>query len=388
MRKKIFVAMMIGCMILGGCGGSGDSTATTDSDNYEAEYDAEDDVLDASDGLAGEDYASDEDVESEENETEDEEHEGGIEPGEAKGVVAMVSQMDPSHAATSIQLICINPDSGAQDIIAEWHLETPASANTEVAEPRFYLPDKSSVYGNDRDWLSSDLTKLSITAVFADNERHAGWLNSKSEFFDVTKTVGAEHEGSFANPNPVIQSALGFRNDDFAFYEDFSNGDQLHYYVPADNISEDTISEADLEDWYFNKAFTSTAASEFYPTCWVTDSTCIADMYDHSGYPQSVMANIETEEITEYLPSSERYNWSGVLSPEGETIAFLSVSQQSNGIVEVYTVPTSGGEPTQVELEPNEELLLDTTTLTNDDLYGPTSIRNYTSYHFYFLEWR
>lgn len=229
---------------------------------------------------------------------------------------------------------------------------------------------------------------LGATAVFDNNERHAGWVDYNGEFFDVTTSINAVQESSFSNPNPIIQSFLGFQGDQFAFYEESSQNDRRHYYVPTNDVSNGTVREVDINDWYFNEAFVSAARDEFYPTTWVDENTCIADIYDNVGCPQSVCVDIETGEMTHYLPDSERYNWSGVLSPDGITVAFLSVPQRADGVVELYTVPLSGGEPAKVMYESNDTLLEDITILTQDDLYGPTSLRNYEECHLYLLEWR
>lgn len=368
--KKILIILLFS-ILLSGCG----EKTTYPSDSYDSSYESEDVYPDV-----------DEDTEVEEEYSEGE-NAALEEPGEISGIIGMLYESSPAYGTKNLQIISINPDNGTQRIIADWNLKTSANTSTDETEMFFYLPEKSSLYGNNRDWLTDDFSKLGVTAIFANNERHAGWLNRKGEFFDVTESVGAIHESDFSNPDPVYQNVLGFNGDKLGLYEDFSNGEQKHYYVPVNNAVADAMSEVEVGDWYFDEAFVSTV-NDPYPTSWIDATTCIADVYDHIGHPRSIQANIETGETTEYLPESERYNWSGVLSPSGDTIAFLSVSQQSSGIVELYTVPFTGGEPTKIELEANEDLLLDTTTLTNDDLYGPTSVRNYTSYHFYLLEWK
>lgn len=374
MRKKLFVAMMaVACLTLGGCGDN-----NTSVDNVDAEVHENEDVLEA------------EDITTEDSEIDvSEDTNGGNEEDstEVKGIVAMLHKVDPSRAMVDIQLLAIDPQTGVQSIITEWHLKTAAKVDDE-AELRFYIPDKSPVYGNSRDWLSEDLSKLGVTAVLANNERHAGWIDYDGEFFDVTAAIGAVKESSFSEPNPIVQSTLGFLEDKLAFYEDSSDATQKHYYVSVNDVASTTVTEAGEEDWYYYNAFISPSVGDFHPTDWIDSTCCIADTYDHMGRPQSLKANIDTAETAEYLPSSERYNWSGVLSPDSQIVAFLSVPQKADGIVELYTVPLSGGEPTKIDIVANEATLLDVTTMTNDDLYGPTSIRGYGEWHFYLLDWR
>lgn len=376
MKKKIFVAMMIGCMILGGCGGSGDNTATTDSDNYEVEYDAEDDVLDASDGLAGEDYASDEDVGSEENETEVE-----TEAVEAEGIIAMIRQttVSASGGYTDVQIISINPETGAQNVISEFHLNHITYAELQRAEEidndteiYYAQPETFSVYGNNRDWFSDDFTKMKADRTYANNnnEFHAGWVDSDGTFFDVTEAIGAVGESSFSNPGPVAQRARGFDNWRFVFTEiDETKSGKIDntrkYCVPLNNISADSLHEASEDDLYNNGGFSPLG----YPTAQVDEKTYIMDKYN-SGLmcPSSFIANLETGETEQYIPESERYNWSGVLSPDGSTVAFLSIPSNGGGNVELYTVPLEGGEPTNVSVVANGDVFVNITALPNSDL--------------------
>ena len=378
MKRRIFAVVLIGVVIgMSGCGSDGDAYVDPDT-----QHEVEDDFDSTDEEDIDDDAGFEDEVEPEEDE------EATVNPEEIEGIVAMVHQTVPSTASSDVQIFSIDPQTGVQKIIAEWRLENPASKNTDT--PKFYLPDKSRVYGNSRDWLSSDLTKLSITAVLDNNERHAGWVDYEGNFFDVTSSVGGVKESSFSNPGPVIQGALGFDGEELVFYEEFlGDADATkYYYVPIDNVSEGAVREAGEDDWYYNEAITSTVGNNFYPTSWIDETTCIADVYDHVGRPRSVYVNTVTKEKTGYLPDAERYNWSGILSPDGSTIAFLSVSKASDGIVELYKMPISGGEPTKLTLEPNEDILQDTTALTQDDLYGPAALRDYEQYHFYLLEWK
>lgn len=383
MRRRIIVVLfMLICLLIGGCSSGNNPNSMTDESYDEAEK-SEEEVLSDIEDVDSEDYAS-----TEEMDEPDEEEANSETPVEAKGIVAMLQKVDPSRAMVDIQLLAIDPQTGVQSIITEWHLKNPAAKVDDEAELRFYIPDKSPVYGNNRDWLSEDLSKLGVTAVLANNERHAGWINYDGGFFDVTAAIGAVKESSFSEPNPIVQSTLGFWEDKLAFYEDASDATQKHYYVPVDGVTSNSIVEAGEEDWYYYNAFISPSVEDFHLTDWIDSTWCIADTYDHMGRPQSLKANIDTAETAEYLPSSERYNWSGVLSPDSQTVAFLSVPQKAGGVVELYTVPLSGGEPTKIDIVASEATLLDVTTMTNDDLYGPTSIKGYEEWHFYLLDWK
>ena len=54
-------------------------------------------------------------------------------------------------------------------------------------------------------------------------------------------------------------------------------------------------------------------------------------------------------EATPILPENERNNTKPIPSADGETIAFLSSKTESiDSKQELYTIPTSGGEPTLI----------------------------------------
>jgi Tol biopolymer transport system component len=101
--------------------------------------------------------------------------------------------------------------------------------------------------------------------------------------------------------------------------------------------------------------------------------------------PSSFIANLETGETQQYIPESERYTWSGVLSPDGNTIAFLSIPSNGGGNVELYTVPLGGGEPTNVPVIANEDIFVDITALPNSDLVITPGLGDV---YCFLLDWR
>ncbi len=384
MKKKIFVAMMIGCMILGGCGGSGDSTATTDGDNYEAEYDVEDNALETNDGVVDENTEVEEETEAE------------TKPAEAKGIIAMIQELDRNRAVATAQVIAIDPENGQQSIISEFTMRCPTTSEIQSdeslddSELRFFFPAFNAEMkpsGNHREWFSQDFDKMIATRVFVDrnSEQHAGWVDTDGNYFDVSEATGMIPESSFSNTAVIEQTATGFDGDDFIFCEEADEG-HICYSVPVSNVSDSAAITLDSQYGYYENLYHGVVIA--YPTDWINEQECFADLYDHSDSPSGIRANIETGEFTEYLPESERCNWSGILDRDGDTVAFLSTTQYADGVVELYTMPISGGEPEKIQLVPNDELVLDTTNLTQEDLYGSVYKRNYTDCYFCLLEWR
>lgn len=391
MRKWIFTTMlMAACLMLGGCGSGNDSTATDSS--YMESYDTEGDSLETEDDVysSDEEYATDEETEVE-DETE-------TEPAEAKGIIAMVQEFDRNGAVATTQVIAIDPENGQQSIISEFTLRCPTTTEIQSDEPidnselRFFFPEFNAELrpsGNHHEWFSEDFTKMIATRVFLDrgNEQHAGWIDSEGNFFDVTEAIGAVTESSFSNPDPVKQVATGFENGNFIFCNDKVMDEHVCYSVPVANVAKDAVSTLSSRYGEYENLYSSDGIA--YPTYWLNEQECFADLYGHnSDIPNSVKANIGTGELTEYLPDVERSTWSGVLNPEGDTLVFLSTAQRSNGVVELYTMPSAGGEPEKIQLAPNDGLVLDTRSITQKDLYGSPGQRDYVDRFFCLLEWR
>jgi len=378
MRKWRFVTMlMVACLMLGGCGGGSESKLAAESheDDYGSEdtsyeegfsYETEEDT--SEEGLVEDEYSAEDD----EPKTEEPEK---TEPAEAKGIIAMVrqTQISASGGYTDVQIISIDPETGVQSIVSEFHLDHLTYAEQKRAseidnDVEFYYapPEEISVYNNNRDWFSDDFTKMKADRTYVTNssEFHAGWIDSDGVFFDVTEAIGAVEEDSFSS-HTASQKSKGFVDGMFAFHE---YPDGKDYYVPIDNASSDGLYEVDEDDWYSYR-YKRRGYELWYPTYKIDDNTYITDA-NASGArcPNSIIVDIRTNETKYYLPDSERYNWGGVLSPSGDTVAFLSVKHGAHEAIELYTVPLAGGEPEKIPIIPNGELLRDITTLTSNDL--------------------
>lgn len=91
--------------------------------------------------------------------------------------------------------------------------------------------------------------------------------------------------------------------------------------------------------------------TDYIPTDWISDTQFIADheiLNMSAHYTTSVLVDVGTHEVTEYIPESSRYNWSGVISPDGSSIAFMSAPASGNGASALYTVALGSDNPIQV----------------------------------------
>ncbi|GFI50309.1 hypothetical protein IMSAGC020_01515 [Lachnospiraceae bacterium] len=361
MRKRITVALFVAaCLLIGGCGSSSDPNSMANNIPDETES-SEEEALSGIDDVELEGYVDIEEMEESEEEKADSDT-----SAEAKGIVAML------YNAGTFQIVTINPENGEQSVFANFYLggDSPdfISASKRVSA------HTGSFYGNRRDWFSNDYTKMIYTQydildTGVITKSHAGWIDRDGEFFDVTAAVGMEHEADFSSPGSELQSACGFKDNMFVFREE-----DTYYQVPIDNLSSDQVSEIDGDEWRYGKLLynldiPSTGLEYPYVTSWIDADRYIADDFLCEYTVNSVIVQTGTDETTEYIPESERNNWSGVLSPDGDTVAFLSISGQYDGTSpEIYTVPLTGGEPSKVLVSSTSDLLFDFTTVSHKDI--------------------
>ena len=119
----------------------------------------------------------------------------------------------------------------------------------------------------------------------------------------------------------------------------------------------------------YNLDIPSTGLEYPYVTSWIDADRYIADDFLCEYTVNSVITQTGTDETTEYIPESERNNWSGVLSPDGNTIAFFSISGRYDGTSpEIYTIPLTGGNPSSLSVSPTSDLLFDFTTVSHKNI--------------------
>lgn len=361
MRKRITVALFVAaCLLIGGCGSSSDPNSMANNIPDETES-SEEEALSGIDDVELEGYVDIEEMEESEEEKADSDT-----SAEAKGIMMLL------YNVGTFQIVTIDPENGEQSVLANFYVGGDS--------PDFISPSQGasahtgSLYGNRRDWFSDDYTKMiyteyDITDAGAIAGSHAGWRDCNGDFFDVTEAVGMEYETDFSNPSPALQSACGFRDNMFIFREE-----DVYYQVPVDNVSGDQVSEIDGDEWRYGRLLysldtPSTGLEYPYATNWIDADKYIADDFLCEYTVNSVIVQAGTDETTEYIPESERNNWSGVLSPDGDTVAFLSISGRYDGTSpEIYTVPLTGGEPSKVLVSPTSDLLFDFTTVSHKDI--------------------
>lgn len=366
MRKKLFVVMMVAfCMVLGGCGSSGDSSAVSD-----VPY--------------GESYESDDASSDEEEYSEPDEHvanEGSV-PEEAEGSeeVSGIIEMLVHNAtqACTVQIVSVDPDTGVQDIVSEFCLERNNEALYQWADNRYMV----------RNWFANDFTSMAVDVYLSETgERHSGWIDTDGNFTDVTEMSGMTNEQDFFNTTPVQHRAIGFIESQFVFY-DMETGEV--YSIPIHQLLNDSVTSVDTND-VSARLLQQVRAEEL--TCQIDNDTYLADYSATQGSPQSFIMRPETGEMTDYIPEADRCNWSGVLNPDGSMVAFFS-GPKTGGFVELYKMPMSDKSPTAISLQENNAVIVDITTLGTGSLalhpsgYGIMFQTMHEEDYCHILEWR
>ena len=293
------------------------------------------------------------------------------ETGEIEGIIVVQNYF--YHADDGISNIfvysieSINPATGESAKIAEFSINRPHN----VTSSEFYyltpIIGLNNRFGYDRRFFSNDFSKMAATKVFNDkNETHAGWIDQSGEFFDVTEALG-EQSSDFGDP--VTYGAIGFTEDNLFVYSNnpspsymYWHNDDFRYVSPDSNKSQE--------------------GNPLEGLCQIIDGNnrfyCISDRIDEGtflvdGYEGdfcgSMLYNPKSHESSEYIPGTSRSNWSGVSSPDGSQIAFLSMPKEGNSNPEIFIIPFEGGEPEKLNCD---------IVFSNDTDMSPSSI----------LEWR
>lgn len=327
-RKMIFALSLVACLILftQGCGSSEPSYEETaeDDETYEEyestnEYDPQEETAEE-----GEQYEDQNDIE-------------GLILANAK------TEQNGIGMIKEITISSLNISSGLQQEISKFEINVDTQEffyafpgkNGYFSD---YHPNDEGYYATHSEYFSNDYKKMAVTARSQENgETHAGWIDTDGNFFDVTDSLGLHAGGDFSIKPDC--SAGGFYENYFVYNISEENGPHT-FCVPINNIVPEAIEDRD--PFPFFTSFTSGWEGKCNATDWVNDSIFIINKGRNS-----VLYDMESEEITEYIPESSRTNWNGVLSPDGTQIAFMSEPSGTSN-TDIYTVPLSGGEPSKV----------------------------------------
>lgn len=247
---------------------------------------------------------------------------------------------------------------------AVYCIDSDTGAETEIAT--FYVPDSgyTQMHVKDRpDWwfsppepqrkyFSDDYSKMACKifsrkgceynngdayGVMTDN--HVGWIDTKSNFFDVTAALTLGD----SSLHDLIRDQNGFSGEFFGCTERTDTVIvETKYYVPVNDVSSDNLQEGDVQKIGHPNGIRGEVTSWIDDTHAIVNSSKSVVINNMSySYPCSKIADTETS--SEYIPEGFGDTWNGVASPDGSQIAFMSTSG-------VYIIPTNGGEPIKVEI--------------------------------------
>lgn len=360
MRKKVIVTLLTAiCLVLSGCGSSGDSSVVSD-----APYESEDASSDEEEYSEPDEYVENEGSVPEEAEDSE----------EVSGIIGML--IHNATQACTVQIVSIDPDTGTQHVISEFYLKRDNKMLYQWADSRCMA----------RNWFTDDFTNMAVDMYLSETgECHAGWIDTGGNFTDVTEMSGLAGEKDFFNTAPVQHRAIGFVDGRFAFYD--TEAEKV-YCIPISSAT--SAGEVDADD-VLTRLLQHVKSADL--TCQVDNETYLTDYSATQGSPQSFIMNPETGEMTEYIPEADRCNWSGVLSPDGDMVAFLS-EPETGGVVELYKMSMNAKTPTAISLQENSAIIVDISTLGTGSLalrpsgYGIMFQTMHEEGYCHLLEWR
>lgn len=310
-----------------------------------------------------------------------------VNDGLPHGLILMTQSKRPTTVNTDIviQVYTINPTTGEQTL---WSQFTKPS------------PDISFGYllgGNIKGQLNANCTVFAANkpkaavGEYGQDVNHAGWIDQSGQFFDVSNALGFNH---------TVALGFGDTEDYFYFYVFEKIGSRGKYSVIRSTICRGTIDGIKKGNYERVRVYDDPQIREpnryylyhedlFNSMCliysgayvsWELPATdyaepgkniIIADYHPHPEYPYfpvkndtSVLFDSTTGSLIHYLPDSyntdNKSEWGGVLSPDGTTVAYLTVPGTSGQVSLEYTDisgffasgfnPASRGVPTKMEL--------------------------------------
>lgn len=227
--------------------------------------------------------------------------------------------------------------------------------------------------------FNSDLTQMAVTKIMEDGSEHAGWIDEKGNYTDVSKMVTAD-AGDFGGITK--HGSPCFTPDNCFCFADFTGSTIQIKKVPLENLTESAVeivaSEFSYLDYisplpngtidvdsvvslnysYYNEEMTFPARSGFFYD-WISENQCVGVeknmiyKYILSGNKDDGIRASWYNEKIELIPEIKgRENWNPVVSPGADRVAFLSkLIEGTDQSTYLYIVPTEGGNPVKVSVD-------------------------------------
>lgn len=303
-----------------------------------------------------------------------------ISGADATGIIAMIHEQSDKDVFYET-VISIDPDTGKVHRIAKFPI-SEKEANSQIK-----LADTTG-YGNLRHLFSADFSKrIIIRKSSKEQNAYVGWIDARGNYLDIWETAfGAIKEGAFGNSMPdsmlpkiqydptgftgfTLDEKLTFKLGNSWAYVSL-NPNNLHEKatVRTDPKDDDFPAEIAPEQWDKRDIYAIfDVADNKAVTDWLDETKCLVDKYREkdlmamcdSSNRNTLIYDAASQMATEYIPETykSRNNWSGVASPDGEKIAFLSNTINDN-TVKLCITSQNGGKPVELDLKAPDELKL------------------------------
>lgn len=278
---------------------------------------------------------------------------------------------------SKITIYAVNPETGEKRTISEFSLPISVSSSgglTWYTEPQIF----SLIYNSNlplRRLFSTDYQYIAYTLYSAETKEYRAGFYKEGEgvhITDVTKLVGAVG-GDF--DAPTKQQALGFTDSNQFIFVDMNSFGE--YSIASGGLT------TNIEDWIvfqvkvsdtgnigsaqaYNDAATLLMAGDSWG--WIEENWEVTDKIDDThyliNYPEESdelifggskiyrwgvrIFDVETHELSSFIPGESRTNWSGVASPDGESVAFISAPTSGAKTAALYITSVDGGEPVKI----------------------------------------
>lgn len=312
--------------------------------------------------------------------------------GELHGLILMTQNQNriAENMNTVVKIYTINPITGIQTQISEFKKLYPAM-------------DLCTITTGVRGYFNYDYTKMATNIMNPDYNsyrnvsgfNHAGWIDQNGNFFDVSEYLKLEWPSrsiGFCGQEDVFVFSTGYKKpkedgklhlEAGIFYgteAEIKQG-KCHFFSDDTDIRTLTCSYTFSKDILGRVLLSTRANGEFRygelpPTDYAEPSKnmFLADYLAPPYFPQSHVFPIKhytsiiydtiSGQMIHYLPDSyntdNKSEWGGVLSPDGTTVAYLTVPGTSGQVSLEYTDisgffasgfnPASRGIPTKMEL--------------------------------------
>lgn len=267
-------------------------------------------------------------------------------------------------------IYAIDPETGEERIISDFSIPSAVIANADGSKWQTYpmfIPSYNSKLPL-RGMFSTDYNYMAVTRYSLETGEYRAGFYKEGEglyYTDVTKAIGAVG-GDF--DDPTVQLALGFTDNNQFIFANLPNGTNWIYKTEDWEVSQVKVSDSgnvgslqsynDLDNFLMQGDSWNWMGKNWELTDWIDDTRCLinypeesvgllfgGDRIDRWGVR---IFDVVTQELSSIIPGESRSNWSGVISPDGKSVAFLSAPANGTGNAALYVTSVNGGEPVKV----------------------------------------